>query len=44
MFRVFYHRVIYDETRKRYLENCRMLTSRFQEEMKAFFNLLPKMG
>ena len=42
MFRVFYHRVIYDSTRKRYLEQCRTELARFNEEMRSFFNLLPK--
>lgn len=44
MFRVFYHRVIYDSTRKRYLEECRAVCGRFNDELKSFFNLLPRMG
>jgi hypothetical protein len=43
MFRVFYHRVIYDNTRKKYIENCRAEMGRFNEEMRSFFNLLPRM-
>jgi len=43
MFRVFYHRVIYDSTRKRYLENCRVEMGRFNEELRSFLNLLPRM-
>ena len=43
MFRVFYHRVIYDSTRKRYLEQCRVKLGQFNEELRSFFNLLPKM-
>jgi len=42
MFRVFYHRVIYQSTRERYLRQCRELTERFQEEIKSFLNVLPK--
>jgi hypothetical protein len=42
MFRVFYHKVIYEETRKRYKEECKELVGRFATELKSFLNLLPK--
>jgi hypothetical protein len=41
-FRVLYHRLIYEETRKKYLQECKENTIRFQEELKSFLNLLPK--
>jgi len=43
MFRVFYHKVIYDTTRKRYIQECRAQLGRFSEELRGFFNLLPRM-
>jgi len=42
MFRVFYHKVIYEETRRRYKDQCRDWCMKFQEELKAFLNILPK--
>jgi hypothetical protein len=41
-FRVLYHKLIYDDTRKKYLQQCREDSVRFQEELKSFLNLLPK--
>ncbi len=43
MFRVFYHKVIYNSTRKKYIEECRAMLGMFNEELRAFFNLLPRM-
>lgn len=43
MFRTFYHKVIYQSIRKRYVEECRELLLHFSDEIKSFFNLLPKM-
>jgi len=41
-WRVLYHRLVYDDMRKRYLQECKENTIRFQEELKSFLNLLPK--
>jgi len=41
-FRVLYHRLIYVDTRKRFLQECREMSVRLQEEIKSFLNLLPK--
>jgi len=41
-WRVLYHRLIYDEARKKYIYECKESTLRFQEELKSFLNLLPK--
>lgn len=43
IFRTFYHKVIYTSTRKRYIKDCRVELGRFGEEMRSFFNLLPRM-
>lgn len=43
MFRVFYHKVVYESSRKKYIEECRAELGRFSEELRAFFNLLPRM-
>ncbi len=42
MFRTFYHKTIYQGIRKKYIEDCRALLLQFSDEMKSFFNLLPK--
>jgi len=42
MFRTFYHKLIYEDTRKKYLRQCKEETLRMQEELKSFLNLLPK--
>jgi len=41
-WRVLYHRLVYDDVRKKYLQECKESTIRFQEELKSFLNLLPK--
>lgn len=41
-FRVLYHKLIYQNTRKKYLEKCRELVSLFTTELKSFLNILPK--
>jgi hypothetical protein len=43
MFRIFYHRVIYDERRMRYKEQCRVWISQMQNELKSFLNILPNL-
>jgi hypothetical protein len=43
MFRVFYHRVIYDERRMKYKEQCRTWILQMQEEIKSFLNILPSL-
>ena len=40
MFRMFYHRVIYESTRARYKEKCKSLIYKFQDELKKFLNIL----
>ena len=42
MFRMFYHKVFYQERRKRHIESCRDSMLSLQAEIKSFFNLLPK--
>jgi len=42
MARVFYHRVFYEEKRKRYLEDCRVDISRFITDLKSFLAILSK--
>ncbi len=42
IFRVFYHRVLYEEARKRFKEECRRNAMLLQEEIKSFLNLIPK--
>jgi hypothetical protein len=42
MFRIFYHKVIYEDTRKKFLEECTSSLTTLQEELKSFLNLLPK--
>jgi len=42
MLRMLWHRLIYQSTRMRYLQECRELAERFHEEIKSFLNLLPK--
>lgn len=41
--RVFWHKVVYHEKRLEYMDVCRTLMGRFINELKSFFNLLPKM-
>jgi len=42
VFRVFYHKVFYQEQRRRYIAACRDSMLTLQAEIKSFFNLLPK--
>jgi hypothetical protein len=42
MFRIFYHKVIYQDTRMKFLQDCNSSIMTFQEEIKSFLNLLPK--
>jgi hypothetical protein len=42
MFRMFYHRVIYENTRKKYKDECKNLILKFQDEIKSFLNILSK--
>jgi len=44
MLRMLYHSLFYKEQRKRYTEICRDQMLTVQNELKSFFNLLPKMG
>lgn len=41
-FRTLWHKLIYQSTRLRYLQECRELSERFMEEIKSFLNILPK--
>jgi hypothetical protein len=41
-WRVFFHKFVYEDKRKKYLQDCKEETIRFQEELKSFLNLLPK--
>lgn len=42
IFRSFWHKVFYQERRYIYREECRKLLITFQNELKAFLNILPK--
>lgn len=42
MFRVFYHRIIYEGTRRKYKDHCRGLITQFRDNLKQFLNILPK--
>jgi len=42
MFRIFYHKVVYQDVRTKYLQDCNSSIMNFQEEVKSFLNLLPK--
>ncbi len=42
MFRVLYHRLIYEERRQRYKNECREMLLRFQDELKSFLNILAR--
>lgn len=44
MFRTLWHKIFYREKRMKYMAQCRDWMLSIQDEMKAFFNLLPKMG
>lgn len=43
MFRVFYHRVIYEEKRKQYKVQCKEWIDKIVEEIKGFLNILPSL-
>jgi len=43
LFRVFYHRVIYEETRNKFKEQCKDWIFKIQEELKSFLNILPSL-
>ncbi len=40
--RVFWHKVLYQEKRLEYADVCRSLMGKFLNELKGFFNLLPR--
>ncbi len=40
IFRVFYHKIVYDKIRAKYKEQCAQLAKNFQEALKSFFNVL----
>jgi len=40
--RVFWHKVFYQEKRFNYQDQCREMSTRFRNELKAFLNLIPK--
>jgi len=42
IFRVFYHRVIYKDTREKFKGRCIELVKHFQSELKSFLNLLQR--
>jgi len=42
MFRVFWHKTIYEDARKKFIRECRETSFRFLEEIKSFLNTLPK--
>lgn len=41
--RMFWHKVVYYDKRREYQDLCRKLMSRFVNELKSFFNLMPKL-
>ena len=43
VFRAFYHRVLYNEQRKKWVDQCRDSILQIHEQVKSLFNLLPKM-
>lgn len=42
IIRMFLHKVVYYDKRREYQDLCRSLMSRFTNELKSFFNLMPK--
>jgi hypothetical protein len=42
LFRTLWHKLIYEDTRKKYLSKCRELVTMFATELKSFLNILPK--
>jgi hypothetical protein len=43
MFRVFYHKIIYEDKRAHYREQCRDWMHKINDEIKAFLNVLQNM-
>ncbi|MEM5792575.1 MAG: hypothetical protein QXM68_03625 [Candidatus Aenigmatarchaeota archaeon] len=43
IIRMFWHKVVYYEKRREYQDICRTLISRFINELKSFFNLMPRL-
>jgi len=43
LFRVFYHRVIYEEARNKFKVQCQDWIYKMQEEIKSFLNILPSL-
>jgi len=43
IIRMFWHRVIYYDKRREYMDICRKLMSTFVNELKSFFNIMPKL-
>jgi hypothetical protein len=44
MARVFWHKIFYQEKRAKYQDICRDISTKFKNELKAFFNLIPRTG
>jgi hypothetical protein len=42
LFRVLYHKLVYESQRKKYLEECRIMMTNFNDGIRAFFNILSK--
>ena len=40
--RTFWHKIFYQERREKYMDICREISTKFRNELKAFFNLIPK--
>jgi hypothetical protein len=43
LFRVFYHRVIYEEKRNQFKVQCKDWIYKIQDELKSFLNILPSL-
>ncbi len=41
-FRMFYHKIFYQDQRKKYIDTCRDWMLTLQNELKSFFNILPR--
>lgn len=42
--RTFWHKVFYQEKRDKYMDICREISTKFRNELKSFFNLIPRGG
>jgi len=42
LFRAFYHKFIYEDTRKKYKQECINLINQIYSSLKEFFNVLPR--